>query len=215
MTNIPKFPTMLRKMWTGQEVQEWIDQSIKPSMEESDRGLTAFRAVLNYVLGEGRTEDPLEFLRCWSEGNFDALRKEWPDAPEEIYFADPLAARTPKAEPAVGPTWLTSSEPTPERQFAEWLNSVRGQVVSSVFHEIMQRYAQKVAPAPNALDAETAIKNCLETGETMRVLKRVVNLLLESRRNLGPEDHELRDRIDQLFLHDAAIAAQAAQGAKS
>ena len=68
------------------------------------------------------------------------------------------------------------------------------------------------APAPNALDAETAIKNCLEAGETMRVLKRVVNLLLESRRNLGPEDHELRDRIDQLFRPDAAIAAQSAQG---
>lgn len=68
------------------------------------------------------------------------------------------------------------------------------------------------APAPNALDAETAIKNCLEAGETMRVLKRVVNLPLESRRNLGPEDHELRDRIDQLFRPDAAIAAQTAQG---
>lgn len=76
---------------------------------------------------------------------------------------------------------------------------------------IVYAYASP-APAPNALDAETAIKNCLEAGETMRVLKRVVNLLLESRRNLGPEDHELRYRIDQLFRPDAAIAAQSAQG---
>lgn len=67
-------------------------------------------------------------------------------------------------------------------------------------------------PSAPALDAETAIKNCLEAGETMRVLKHVVNLLLESRRNLGPEDHELRDRITKLFRHDAAIAAQSAQG---
>ena len=78
--------------------------------------------------------------------------------------------------------------------------------------DLLNSKVKPVQQAEPALDAETAIKNCLEAGETIRVLKRVVNLLLESRRNLGPEDHELRDRIDQLFRPDAAIAAQSAQG---
>lgn len=62
------------------------------------------------------------------------------------------------------------------------------------------------AQPADALDAQAAITNCLEAGETMRALKRVVNLLLESRKNLGPEDHELRERIDQLLRPRAAMA---------
>lgn len=27
---LPPFPTMLRKMWNGSEVQQWIDENIKP-----------------------------------------------------------------------------------------------------------------------------------------------------------------------------------------
>ena len=50
----------------------------------------AYNAVISYMLGKGYTEEPLEFLRCWNEGDFDALREEWPDAPKEIYYADPL-----------------------------------------------------------------------------------------------------------------------------
>jgi len=64
-------------------------------------------------------------------------------------------------------------------------------------------------PAPAAQgDALDAAKQCLEMGESFRALRRVVNLLLEARRNLGPEDHELRDRIDQLLRADTARAAR-------
>lgn len=49
-----------------------------------------YNAVIDYMLGKGYMESPLEFLRCWNEGDFDALREEWPDAPQEIYLADPL-----------------------------------------------------------------------------------------------------------------------------
>lgn len=32
-----------------------------------------------------------EFLRCWLHGDFAAIRKEWPDAPEAVFVgADPL-----------------------------------------------------------------------------------------------------------------------------
>lgn len=49
-----------------------------------------YNAVIDYMLGKGYMESPLEFLRCWNEGDFESLREEWPDAPEEIYLADPL-----------------------------------------------------------------------------------------------------------------------------
>ncbi len=58
---------------------------------DEQRGQAAVDAVIDYMLGEGRFEEPLEFLRCWNEGSFDSLREEWPDAPLEIYYADPLA----------------------------------------------------------------------------------------------------------------------------
>src|SRR5690606_19340063 len=36
----------------------------------------------------------MTFLRLWNEGEFDTLRREWPDAPSEVYVgADPLAAQ--------------------------------------------------------------------------------------------------------------------------
>lgn len=47
-------------------------------------------AVIDYVV-KHPTEDVIAFLNCWNEGDFEALRREWPDAPEEIYIgADPL-----------------------------------------------------------------------------------------------------------------------------
>lgn len=33
MNRLPKFPVMLRKMWSGSEVQEWIDDNITPREE--------------------------------------------------------------------------------------------------------------------------------------------------------------------------------------
>lgn len=39
--------------------------------------------------------DGLEFLRVWFHGDFDAIRKEWPEAPEAVFIgADPLHPAT-------------------------------------------------------------------------------------------------------------------------
>lgn len=51
-------------------------------------------AVVAFTLELAETEnsdDAIAFLRNWNEGEFDVLRKEWPEAPEEIYHADPLS----------------------------------------------------------------------------------------------------------------------------
>lgn len=66
-------------------------QATLESTAETHRTQAAFNAVISYMLGEGRWEEPLEFLRLWNEGNFDSLREEWPAAPVAIYYADPLA----------------------------------------------------------------------------------------------------------------------------
>jgi hypothetical protein len=31
------------------------------------------------------TDEPQAFLKCWLEGDWEAIRKEWPNAPEECY----------------------------------------------------------------------------------------------------------------------------------
>lgn len=47
-------------------------------------------AAIAYALGHP-CESPMEFLRCWNEGNFEALRTEWPEVPAEVFIgADPL-----------------------------------------------------------------------------------------------------------------------------
>lgn len=45
-------------------------------------------AAIQFAL---ETDDGLAFLRCWNEGNFEAVRREWPEAPEDVFIgADPL-----------------------------------------------------------------------------------------------------------------------------
>ncbi|MGN8188573.1 hypothetical protein ACTJLD_21555 [Burkholderia sp. 22088] len=40
----------------------------------------------------------IDFLNNWNEGEFDVLRREWPEAPEDVYIgADPLHPGPPRA----------------------------------------------------------------------------------------------------------------------
>lgn len=59
---------------------------------ELQRADECWSAVVSYMTGAGRMENPMEFLHCWNEGNFEAIRKEWPDAPKEVFYADPLSS---------------------------------------------------------------------------------------------------------------------------
>ena len=53
-------------------------------------------AAIQYTL----IHQDLDFLRLWNEGEFDAIRKEWPDAPESVFIgADPLHPMTSLSEP--------------------------------------------------------------------------------------------------------------------
>lgn len=68
-------------------------------VEELEAADSCWAAVIDYMLGAGSMEEPMEFLRLWNEGAFDSLRKEWPDAPEEVYLADPVNLAAPIDKP--------------------------------------------------------------------------------------------------------------------
>lgn len=54
---------------------------------------TAAVAAIEFALQPD--SDGLEFLRVWFHGDFDAIRKEWPEAPEAVFIgADPLHPAT-------------------------------------------------------------------------------------------------------------------------
>ena len=51
-------------------------------------------AAIKYAI-EHQGDSPIEFLHCWYYGNFDAIRSEWEDVPDEVFIgADPLHPKT-------------------------------------------------------------------------------------------------------------------------
>lgn len=105
----PKFEEAIKRLRFQAEIGGWYKEDstvpvrigdlytifdklkeMREEVEDSRNSDECFNAVIRYILGKGYCEEPLEFLRCWNEGNFEVLREEWPDAPEEIYLADPL-----------------------------------------------------------------------------------------------------------------------------
>ena len=48
-------------------------------------------AAIDFALTCGLGDGGLEFLRAWQSGEFDAIRDEWPEAPDAVFAgADPL-----------------------------------------------------------------------------------------------------------------------------
>ena len=56
-------------------------------------------AAIEFAL---RTEEGIEFLRCWIHGDFPAIREEWPDCPEAVFVgAESDGARDVQASDAL------------------------------------------------------------------------------------------------------------------
>ncbi|WP_295487905.1 hypothetical protein [uncultured Pseudomonas sp.] len=93
---------------------EWRDRKMPPLGTElyaappaAAHGDDAVRkdaavAAIQYAL-KHQMEDPIEFLHCWNEGDFESIRNEWKDVPEEVFIgADPLHPDTISAMRAQG-----------------------------------------------------------------------------------------------------------------
>lgn len=62
--------------------------TLRPSKPEAPQRGDAAIEAMKYAL---QADEGMEFLRCWMHGEFDAIRSEWPDAPESIFVgADPV-----------------------------------------------------------------------------------------------------------------------------
>lgn len=67
----------------------WLERMKEKYMQTQNSAVSAVQFALE-------TDDGLAFLRCWNEGNFEAIRREWPEAPVSVFVgADPLHPATP------------------------------------------------------------------------------------------------------------------------
>ena len=65
---------------------------------QSRDGSIAPVAAIKFSL---KTDCGDQFLRCWVEGSFDAIRSEWPEVPEAVFIgADPLHPNTQQTSTA-------------------------------------------------------------------------------------------------------------------
>lgn len=63
-------------------------QAAKLAMPKNDAAVAAMQFAVDATEG-------MEFLRQWLYGNFDLIRKEWPEAPESVFIgADPMHKAT-------------------------------------------------------------------------------------------------------------------------
>lgn len=67
-------------------------KSLNEQLQAAQAENNTWRALCEFLLS---AEEPMAFLRAWNEGNFEACRREWPEAPPEVYpggVAAPIAA---------------------------------------------------------------------------------------------------------------------------
>ena len=70
-----------------QSLEELLQPPLESAFKEASNIDCATAAIL-YALDD---EDGMDFLRYWNEGDFQTIRNNWPDAPEEVFIgADPL-----------------------------------------------------------------------------------------------------------------------------
>jgi len=64
---------------TAIEAKQMLEHIFENEVEENNPSGFAIEYALE-------TEDGLEFLRLWNEGEFDLIRAEWTDCPEECFI---------------------------------------------------------------------------------------------------------------------------------
>lgn len=71
--------------------KEWSVLEAALAAQQQEVQQSAAVAAIQFALTD---PEGMTFLRLWNEGEFDTLRREWPDAPSDVYVgADPLAAQ--------------------------------------------------------------------------------------------------------------------------
>jgi hypothetical protein len=91
--------TLVKELWASDQASSLTNRAareIERLNEEVKAAPHAAVAAIAFALEDDGCE---EFLRCWNEGDFDAIRREWPEAPEEVFIgADPLHVSNEKVK---------------------------------------------------------------------------------------------------------------------
>lgn len=69
-------------------------EAVDPAQDRRESGavsnpFAAWAAATEFAL---RCDEGLEFLRAWMHGDWDVIRREWPEAPPAVYLAAAAAA---------------------------------------------------------------------------------------------------------------------------
>lgn len=86
---------IVKRLTEELEAQQEQIRRLTMLIEERDKTLDEYDArnnpavaAIQYALND---DDCQTFLRLWNEGEFDTLREEWDDVPDEVFEgADPL-----------------------------------------------------------------------------------------------------------------------------
>lgn len=78
-----------RDLGEDDEVIEMYDNA-REALEEAIAGKDSLLALIAYVLDREKhhyvADNQLKFLELWSEGEFETLRENWDDIPDEVFI---------------------------------------------------------------------------------------------------------------------------------
>lgn len=129
VSELPSEATMSLNVGVVARLLKRLEEAEEEAEQDPASALITF--ILEHANGPDGF-DPLYLMETWNEGNFEALRRDWPELPEEVYIgADPLHEKTrPQLvtkvvtadgkKVAVGVVELGKAEPEQDRYKAAW-----------------------------------------------------------------------------------------------
>lgn len=82
-------PKQAGALWLKSEAQAKRIKELEATVAEQTTALASYRAAVEYAC-EDIDGNGLQFLHSWNTRDFPEIRDEWPEAPEEVYWVDPL-----------------------------------------------------------------------------------------------------------------------------
>ena len=92
VSDLPSEATMSLNVGLVARLLKRLEEAEEEASQDPASALITF--ILEHANGPDGF-DPVYLMETWNEGNFEALRREWPELPEEVYIgADPLHEKT-------------------------------------------------------------------------------------------------------------------------
>ena len=91
--------TLLKELWASDKASTLTNRAAREIERLNDEVQFAPHASVAAIAFALEDDDCKAFLRCWNGGDFDAIRREWPEAPEEVFIgADPQHVSTEETQ---------------------------------------------------------------------------------------------------------------------